>query len=53
MSEDPLHYANPNLPGRPGRTLSQWSILLIAWGAGLVIWLVYSAVVVLVVMRFL
>lgn len=45
MTQDQLDYAAPNLPGRSGRTFSQWMILLGVWCVGLVIWTVYAVVI--------
>jgi len=53
MEQERLDYADPNLPGRTGRTFGQWIILLITWTVGLAVWAVYLVAIGFVALRFL
>jgi len=53
MNHDPLDYASPQTRSRVKRSPGQWIILLCAWAVGLVVWTVYGAIIVIILLRIL
>ena len=51
MEQERLDYADPNLPGRSGRTIGQWFVLLLAWSVGLAVWAVYLVAIGFILLR--
>ena len=48
-----MEQEGPDTPSTKKRSAGQWFILLLAWLVGLVVWAVYVAVIVLLLLRFL
>ena len=53
MDQERLNYAAPDLPGRGSRTLGLWTVLLLAWMVGLIVWSVYGIVLAFILIRIL
>ncbi len=53
MTHERLDYASPNLPGRGGRSVGQWLILIFAWVVGLGVWIAYLVLIGYLLLRML